>query len=539
VLQLCHSECAVRHAIISLASLHEGLAQNGTVSQDAQIPAQNIHSRFAIQQYSKAMSHLRSWKPPPDDKPSALPLLVCILFVYIEFLMDNETTSQLHIRQGREILSRMSEFPTSSSSPELEIIKSDLVPIYTRLSLTAFLFGSRAAAIPANLRRAFAVPAAFQSAKEARGSLHALMDEALQFSTRARPVAYSLTAEDSVREELAAEQAELLGELCRWNTSFSVFLAVGGDQGSISRFGIDLLQVYYQTTHIWLSTALSPFETSFDRYIPSFASIVGMASCLVHSISVQANSSRGTTPSTSTNAHSGAKVPPSFTFETELIAPLYYTVIKCRHPMIRRAALGLLRHESLRGRRENLWDAGLMAAVAARYIELEESGHPTIEMTDSGEISNTEIITSVLKLPLDGAPTMPLETARSLEVFSLDSLPILSQALPVSDQVDANHQFLTSGVSEVMDDSTYPSQPGGTKSFQDDTAQDSCPNANSQITQLESPFNIPESARIKNALVGPNPSNGRCIGSWVMFFREPDEGASMEWHITREHILVG
>jgi hypothetical protein len=61
---------------------------------------------------------------------------------------------------------------------------------------------------------------------------------------------------------------------------------------------------------------------------------------------------------------------PHFTFEIGLIPPLYFTAINCRHLLLRRKAVALLRQGS---RREGLRDAEPMARVAERVIKLEEN----------------------------------------------------------------------------------------------------------------------------------------------------------------------
>ncbi|MCJ1308043.1 hypothetical protein MMC25_001693 [Agyrium rufum] len=81
---------------------------------------------------------------------------------------------------------------------------------------------------------------------------------------------------------------------------------------------------------------------------------------------------KGPTPSPPPNGT--PKTPreaPFFTFEMGIICPLYLLAIKCRHPRIRREACDLLKRST---RREGLWNAAAMGAVAERLIEVEEQG---------------------------------------------------------------------------------------------------------------------------------------------------------------------
>ncbi|KAG3177082.1 hypothetical protein PC129_g25528, partial [Phytophthora cactorum] len=112
--------------------------------------------------------------------------------------------------------------------------------------------------------------------------------------------------------------------------------------------------IYYQAGTVWVSTALQPDEVKYDAHLPAFAAIVSLASSII-----------GAVPS---NVKMEA-----FSFETELVAPVYWTATKCRHPLLRRAALQLLTRDQMRDRRENLWHARETTVIAARVIEKEEA----------------------------------------------------------------------------------------------------------------------------------------------------------------------
>ena len=109
--------------------------------------------------------------------------------------------------------------------------------------------------------------------------------------------------------------------------------------------------MYYLSTYIWIYTCLDEFETAFDSHMDKFTSVITLSESLLI---------KGTV----------GDALPHFTFEMGLIPPLYFTAINCRHPLLRRKAVALLRQGS---RREGLWDAEPMARVAERVIELEEN----------------------------------------------------------------------------------------------------------------------------------------------------------------------
>jgi hypothetical protein len=59
-----------------------------------------------------------------------------------------------------------------------------------------------------------------------------------------------------------------------------------------------------------------------------------------------------------------------FSLESSIVEALYFTVLKCRHKVLRRCALGLLKCAG----REGVWDGCVMATVAEHVIRVEEGG---------------------------------------------------------------------------------------------------------------------------------------------------------------------
>lgn len=58
--------------------------------------------------------------------------------------------------------------------------------------------------------------------------------------------------------------------------------------------------------------------------------------------------------------------------EIGVIQPLYFVATKCRHPLIRRKALALLRTEALK--KESMWNSHPTADFVEKIIEMEEAG---------------------------------------------------------------------------------------------------------------------------------------------------------------------
>ncbi|KAG5664941.1 hypothetical protein KAF25_008675 [Fusarium avenaceum] len=494
VLKMSTTEPAVRHAMLAISSLHEAV-------ESRYRSVHEIDTRFAFREYGNAITSLRNWGQ--RNEPSVVPLLVCVLFICIEFLIDRDMAAQMHICQGRQILSTLGD----GRSPALEMIKHSLVPIYARLSLSSFLFGSRPAPIPTHLRGWAEVPVVFTTIEDARYALYLLLDEALQFSTSARGVIFNPNADPQDIRNLQHEQQRLLSQLSRWHAAFTVLTSMSAQSPSLESL-LNVLRIYHQSTLIWISSCLETCETMYDRFTANFANIISLASSVIGS--VPAN----------------AKLEP-FSFETEIIPPVYWTAVKCRHPLLRRAALKLLTRDQMRNRRENLWHARETAVIAARSIEIEEADLDVPldldldmnPMVASSPSSSSEASLDVytcspkkIKIAVSNPPYLPpppvsfadpsLEDVSSDSPYSLGSSPSPASApepaSPVSAAVDGIQQLDVAALKSAC---------------------------------LESPFGIPEDRRMKNAIIGP-PGEG---GTWVTFFRDPEPGKT-EWRVTREFL---
>ncbi|KAK0623315.1 hypothetical protein B0T14DRAFT_425525 [Immersiella caudata] len=367
VLQICQSEPAVRHAVLAVSSLHESMMAPASYGD-----AEDRHS-FALSQYNRAIACLLDQMRDVDARP-LVPLLTCVLFVCIELMQNKDRESLLHLDQGRQILSQLGRKP-AARSPEVEIIKQHLVPMYTRFSLTSWLIGGDPAAIPTPLKMLADVPMLFDAISDVRYTLYDLMDECLRFVKKTHAAKFEEASQEDMRG-FEKEQDYLLGKIAKFNVAFSLY------QSSHPRDAppgaIALAQIHVHTTYIWTSTALSTGEGEFDSHVSTFSSIIPLAASFMDAVAGSASTATGksptlttTTTTTMTAATTDARrFSNLFTFEMHVIAPLYYVATKCRHPLIRRAALDLLRRNP--ARRENLWRANVMAAIADQTIRLEE-----------------------------------------------------------------------------------------------------------------------------------------------------------------------
>lgn len=390
VLQICQSEPAVKHAVLAVSSFHEAMT---TPYMDAE----DRHS-FALSQYNKAIAYLLDQMQNVEAKP-LVPLLTCVLFVCIELMQNKDKESLLHLEQGRQILSQLGRKPLSRYS-ETDVIRQHLVPMYTRLSLTSWLIGCDPVAIPQQLKMLTEIPMMFDSINEVRYALYDFMDECLRFYKRTHEAKFDDISEETLLA-FEKEQDYLLAKHAKFNVAFSLYQvdrARDAPPGAIA-----LVQIHLHTTYIWVSTALAHGESAFDSYASTFSSIVPLAASFLDVISNPTNrEDQSGKLSPGTMSADPRQLSSMFTFEMHVIAPLYYVATKCRHPIIRRAALDLLRRHPTR--QENLWRANIMAAIADHTIELEERH---LRVTRSVSPSHGPIPGSAPPFPVSFVPSEP------------------------------------------------------------------------------------------------------------------------------------
>ncbi|OAA52985.1 hypothetical protein ISF_09153 [Cordyceps fumosorosea ARSEF 2679] len=471
VMRLSVTEPIVRHAVLAMSSLHEHLSTHRGQGNMA-------GPSFIYSEYGKSISALRQWKS--SDGP-AVPLLACVLYTCLEFLLDNEEAARMHIIEGRKLLGSLSN---TSSSPAIDLIKRDLVPMYTRLGLAAFLYGGKPPGVPKHLRPSIAPPVKFTTMAEARTLLYHLLDEALRFSSAARPKIYTGELDAEGLQQLASAQQALLACLDHWHVIF-VVLTSSLKMTQANLCVQSLLLIYYNTAVIWLATSLSQEEVAYDAHVSAFGTIVSLAAAII------ASAQRGSP------LH-------YFSFETELIAPIYWTAQKCRHPLLRRAAVRLLMKDELKDRRENLWHSNEAIAIALRTIQAEE-----------GQIDRALVDESI-----DGASpasqTSSRDSSKSGWHVPLDRPPTLTV-----DQMEEERHL-----HELLD---FNTTPDGAVQTVGGLAQ--VLNVRPETVQLQSPYGVVEASRIKNVLIGAREK----AGVTVTIFRDP-QVAGDQWDVRKEYI---
>ncbi len=334
-MQFGQFEPAVRHSLISISSLYEQLQYN---SQPLPLLADN---RFALSHYNSAIRELKTL----DNEP--LVLLVCILFICIEFLQGHREAAIEHCRHGITILKNVEDaFPWT---------REYLSPIFRRLNMLPLFFGVMPGTFPRVTELDTSSPTSFSSLVDAQFYLDDIMNRAIHLVRYGDM--YTLGGRsperDPVKPEFLEEQVDINKALDAWQARFKELESKSPTPPNPTKEHCNII-VRYNISRIWVNTTFQNTEMVFDKHIDAFKLMVDEANKLETIV----GSSAANSP-----------VRPKFIFENGFTAMFYFVVMKCRCLATRVRALGLVK--SLGVARENMWHTSGMWITGRRLIELE------------------------------------------------------------------------------------------------------------------------------------------------------------------------
>ncbi|CAH0057890.1 unnamed protein product [Clonostachys solani] len=354
ILQLGHAEAPVKHAIISLASLHRSLEPTEHLLYPcSKNPKQAIDKAqvVALKHYNAAIKILRVEQPDMTTRPD-LVMILCILFVCIEQFRRNDATCLTHLLAGFRLINWWRSFTSSYdklrhfSKPTMELVNDKITLVLQRLRVQFSLcMDSRHDLHDALDLPSFpppTIPTCYDSLDAARMDFDRIMNYAFSvLHPRGITVSY----------EPAQDVISILG---RWKQALDTLDSQTEGRTTLQRCIRKLLEIYSHISIIIASTYNVEFETTFDDYTPRFQAIVDLADDLVHYWQI---------------------VPQEFSllysFDLGLTPPMFLVASRCRHSRIRRKAMDLMLNSPFY---HGAWQDRYSGLCARRMIEIEELG---------------------------------------------------------------------------------------------------------------------------------------------------------------------
>ncbi|KAH8821985.1 hypothetical protein F5884DRAFT_817235 [Xylogone sp. PMI_703] len=328
VLQLSHSEPSIRHAVSAISLIYQD------IELSLQHPAGYVNANPEAQrEWDRAIKNL-SARIQACPNSNLVPL----------FLRGNMESSMVHIQSGFNILAalRLSsdvnpDLEPRLSSNDLKAIEDHIVPMFSRLNVLCSLAGRKTPPIyTPTAKENFPQ----EDLDDSRRRLSEISDTCIRFIGEAslKAAMFQIDFDDFI------EQVKLQTRLDAWRDQLDELLE------RMQAAGHPANPDAYKVVYIWLRVCTTAGETATDFYHSDFEELVHYAEQIVR-------------------PNAGIATPQPLSFDIQIMGPLYYAALKCRHSAIRRRALEMLQFAP---RREGLWNGYHAYVTAKRVIELEE-----------------------------------------------------------------------------------------------------------------------------------------------------------------------
>jgi cholestenol Delta-isomerase len=343
VLQACHNEPAIKHAVLALSSLH----QLSSLPHDNETSYQ--HRLYAERQHHKALEEasvlIASSQPQDVDRI----LIACIIFIIFENVRGNYRAAAMHMDSGRAIVAQNSQRLKSTAR------RKDLVEIehaLARLDLPAICFSDRSSPYRYTLNDFYQTnpilsPDQFQDIQEAHACFIDLARWLLVLANHIDFESHHGDLQSMARYQ--AEKVRCSSALEQWH---EYFLSAIKRADSSESLLIVNLKLWYALMALYSRAETYGPEMRYDALVSYFEEIVQHGEQLSEALANPAQNR-------------------SFSFDLGYMIPVYFTATRCRDPYIRRRAIRLLHTFP---RQEGVWESTAAAAVAAKWMSVEEDG---------------------------------------------------------------------------------------------------------------------------------------------------------------------
>jgi hypothetical protein len=390
--QACEQNHAVRHGIVAIAAMDvTSLLTSGPCdASGVDVSAPRDHYRFALQQYSFALRHMHSetMKGEQDLATTLITIIITVCFETFNGNVDsafNQVTTGLGLIEdavGKEAL--RCPYGDGIAPDVLPGVDAELIRAFARLDVQAGSFVKNRT-IPGLSRKDFrladlsGMPTHFKDISETKNYSEIIVTQFVHMSAFAIQMTQKHGAMDSQKSgsmekvhvmdllepsmSLGQARAHYLRLITQWHDAFEPILAHARTAAGKADFlAAMILQLKYQALRLSIDGIPVAGVPDMIDFLPYFEEIVSLGRQILEHTDVIHNKRL-------------------FTFESEVIIPLYMVGVRCAHSATRREAIDLL---SSSRRRENIWD-GVVAAKLAEWImnveeEYLEDGYVPKEM---------------------------------------------------------------------------------------------------------------------------------------------------------------
>ncbi|KAI1811905.1 hypothetical protein GGS20DRAFT_66923 [Poronia punctata] len=409
VLQECHAEESIRHAVVALGALYKTLEKMtesppGSPSSDVDHSDNaNKHWEIAFRYYSLAIKAVLS-SGRHDQAKNKMSLMASVLLACFDSFIGDHKQAIVQIQNGLALLETLRAHQRQASLPHAEEpVEQDLIQIFTRLAIQAKsydmafhfpqpyvirLTGKNGEAATSPSDRSLPVstsqlpiPDAFATLHDGRLAWDTLCEKIMRF-TEEMSSHFTGTPMNILPQELKQYGKHFDLEMEAWSRAFNPVLAsrMAPTKSTQEKTAIAVLKMNQIMGRILFNMTFSDSELEFDRFLPFFQDIVNLALEVVGDEERRAAAKRCPNPNFCQHQpvqpiilgggeYTARHIKASFSADLGIVPPLFVVATKCREPRIRRQAIQLLQTSS---RREGMWDSELCARIGSWIAMIEE-----------------------------------------------------------------------------------------------------------------------------------------------------------------------
>lgn len=352
--KICQDCEPARNAVLTISCIFEHPPDTSKLHPKSSLITSQAHAH-ALEWHSRGLRGFRAaFVAATDPQQLELALLSCILLASIEYASNNVTNAFKLLKSGFEILGAASKSPTSTD------VRNILAPMLARQAVLMACFGQMPPPIWFEHFQSVALSplSVITSLEEARAGLYTCCWKALEFIYRSHKgfVAGIDPTDPSAILPYLQQQEHVFKDLIKWHHYAHLYRIEQNDFfGKQEHLTYSALLMYYHVAYIWLMTCLDLTQMHNDSYTDHFEKIITYAEKIIQA----------------SEANRPGQKPPPFSFEMRVVPPLFFAGTRCRHPLLRRKCLNLLRRAP---KQEALFAADMNARALERVIGVEEAG---------------------------------------------------------------------------------------------------------------------------------------------------------------------
>lgn len=344
--QACHINPVTRRMVFAISCLYNNPSYTEHGHSPCTLHAAQIE---ALEFCNQSLKALRCALAGGSDQSCETVLLSCVLLSALQFQQNDVPNAVRLLRAGFNFACKVISGGYSMST-DLEV----LVRTVLRQGVLMSIFGC--VILPHQIKICWQhVSKAYTTMEDLTGAreyLCACMLQAVTFMNSVATTRYQKDADhlDEAVHMYADQQKDVLILYTRWCRQLMLLTAKSSvDTTSKVQRAISSLMIYYHISWIWTIACLARSSLVLDGFTQQFGDV------LLHADNILQTVSPNEQP---------------FTFEMGVIAPLSFVAGHCRHPILRREAIALIRRAS---KREALFTAEHSARAAELIVSLEET----------------------------------------------------------------------------------------------------------------------------------------------------------------------